>query len=94
MPIYEYECNACGHRLDALQKVDEEHLRQCPACGKAELRRLLSAAGFRLKGTGWYETDFKNAGKKPPAKTKSGSADKASSKGSTPASPKPVSEKK
>ena len=94
MPIYEYECNACGHRLDALQKVDEAHLRHCPACGEAGLRRLLSAAGFRLKGTGWYETDFKNAGKKPPAKAKSGDEGKAASKESTRASPKTVSEKK
>jgi putative FmdB family regulatory protein len=60
MPIYEYLCGACGHRLDALQKVSEEPLLHCPTCGKPQLKRQLSAPRFRLKGSGWYETDFKN----------------------------------
>jgi putative FmdB family regulatory protein len=64
MPIYEYECEACGHQLEALQKMSEEPLRDCPGCGKPALRKLMSAAGFRLKGGGWYETDFKSAGKR------------------------------
>jgi len=59
MPIYEYSCGACGHALEALQKLSDAPLTDCPACGKAELRKLISAAGFRLKGGGWYETDFK-----------------------------------
>ena len=59
MPIYEYSCGACGHTLEALQKLSDTPLTDCPACGKAELRKLISAAGFRLKGGGWYETDFK-----------------------------------
>ncbi|MCG6872252.1 MAG: zinc ribbon domain-containing protein [Gammaproteobacteria bacterium] len=59
MPIYEYQCAACGHHLESLQKISDEPLRECPACGKPELKKQLSAAGFRLKGTGWYETDFK-----------------------------------
>ncbi|MGH8307103.1 MAG: FmdB family zinc ribbon protein [Gammaproteobacteria bacterium] len=63
MPIYEYECKACGHHLEALQKVSEAPLRKCPKCGKPALSKLVSAAGFRLKGSGWYETDFKS-GKK------------------------------
>ncbi len=60
MPIYEYRCQACGHELEALQKLSEARLTTCPACQKDELVRLISAAGFRLKGSGWYETDFKS----------------------------------
>ena len=59
MPIYEYRCGACGHYLDALQKMSDAPLRKCPECGKSQLRRLVSAPQFRLKGSGWYETDFK-----------------------------------
>ena len=59
MPIYEYHCAACGHDLDALQKMSDAPLRKCPECGKSRLRRLVSAPQFRLKGGGWYETDFK-----------------------------------
>ena len=64
MPIYEYRCQACGHELEALQKMSDDPLMDCPACGKAELSKLISAAGFRLKGGGWYETDFKSGKKK------------------------------
>ncbi|MDI5932982.1 FmdB family zinc ribbon protein [Halomonas kalidii] len=64
MPIYEYECKACGHRLEKLQKVSAAPLTDCPACEADELARLVSAAGFRLAGGGWYETDFKSGGKK------------------------------
>ena len=60
MPIYEYRCGACGHYLEALQKMTEAPLRKCPDCGKSQLKRLVSAPQFRLKGSGWYETDFKN----------------------------------
>lgn len=60
MPIYEYRCGACGHHLEALQKMTESPLRKCPECGKSQLKRLVSASRFRLKGSGWYETDFKN----------------------------------
>jgi putative FmdB family regulatory protein len=60
MPIYEYRCTACSHELDALQKLNEAPLKDCPECGKAKLRRLVSAPSFRLKGAGWYETDFKS----------------------------------
>jgi putative FmdB family regulatory protein len=69
MPIYEYQCEACGHRLEALQKISEEPLSDCPACGQPSLQKLISAAGFRLKGGGWYATDFKDSGKKKPADT-------------------------
>jgi len=64
MPIYEYRCNVCGHADEHLQKVSEEPLSVCPACGKPEYRKQLSAAGFQLKGTGWYATDFKGSAKK------------------------------
>ena len=60
MPIYEYRCEACGHTLDALQKISDEPLRDCPECSAAALKRLISAPSFRLKGSGWYETDFKS----------------------------------
>lgn len=64
MPIYEYECSACGHRLEALQKVSDAPLKKCPECGKSKLQKLLSAPSFRLKGGGWYETDFKSGNKR------------------------------
>ena len=60
MPIYEYLCGACGHVLDALQKHSDEPLVHCPHCGEPQLKRQLSAPSFRLKGGGWYETDFKS----------------------------------
>ncbi len=59
MPIYEYVCDDCGHELEALQGISDEVLTDCPACHHAALRRKISAAAFRLKGSGWYETDFK-----------------------------------
>ena len=64
MPIYEYQCNACGHQHEALQKLGAEPLLICPACNQAELKKKISAAGFRLKGGGWYETDFKSGDRK------------------------------
>ncbi len=64
MPIYEYQCQACGHKHEALQKLNAEPLVHCPACNKPELMKKISAAGFRLKGGGWYETDFKSGSKK------------------------------
>jgi putative FmdB family regulatory protein len=64
MPIYEYQCQSCGHEHEALQKLNAEPLVTCPACSKPELMKKISAAGFRLKGGGWYETDFKSGAKK------------------------------
>jgi putative FmdB family regulatory protein len=69
MPIYEYRCAACGHKLEALQKFTEAPLSDCPVCGKKSLSKLISLAGFHLKGSGWYATDFKNSGAKPAAKS-------------------------
>lgn len=60
MPIYEYRCHHCGHSLEKLQKISDAPLTDCPICKKPELRKKVSAAGFQLKGTGWYVTDFKN----------------------------------
>jgi putative FmdB family regulatory protein len=64
MPLYEYRCDACGHEFEALQKMSDEALIHCPSCEAPELKKLISAAGFRLKGEGWYETDFKTGSKK------------------------------
>lgn len=64
MPIYEYRCQSCGHELEKLQKISDAPLVDCPACKRPELTKLISAAGFRLKGGGWYETDFKKDGKR------------------------------
>jgi len=69
MPIYEYQCQACGHELEAIQKLSDEALTDCPQCGEAKLKKLISAAGFRLKGGGWYETDFKGGNKKNVSET-------------------------
>jgi putative FmdB family regulatory protein len=60
MPFYEYECSACGQQTEALQKISDTPLKKCPHCGKSALKRLISAPVFRLKGSGWYETDFKS----------------------------------
>ena len=65
MPIYEYRCSLCGQEHEILQKVTEPPLVDCPACGKPGLQKLLTAAGFQLKGSGWYATDFKGKDKKP-----------------------------
>lgn len=87
MPIYEYRCGACGHEKEVLQRMSDKPLTQCPECGKRTFRKLVSAAGFQLKGTGWYATDFKNSGAKPAAKT-----DKSAAKPDKPAdSVKPAS---
>lgn len=69
MPIYEYKCQQCGEQIEKLQKISDAPLKTCPGCGEDSLKKMVSAAAFKLKGTGWYETDFKN--KKP------GSGDKA-----------------
>lgn len=65
MPIYEYRCSSCGHQQEFLQKISDPPLEVCPACGKSALTKLISAAGFQLKGSGWYATDFKGT---PPGK--------------------------
>ena len=69
MPIYEYRCQSCGHQQEFLQKVSDAPLTTCPQCAKPSFSKLLSAAGFQLKGSGWYATDFKGGGSKPAAKS-------------------------
>lgn len=83
MPIYEYECSACGHRLEAFQSMSEAPLTECPVCNKTALQKLISAAGFQLKGTGWYVTDFRNKGKKPDSGSSNSGSSSSSSSGQT-----------
>jgi putative FmdB family regulatory protein len=68
MPIYEYRCGECGFQKEFLQRMSDAPLKDCPACGKPALVKMVSAAGFQLKGTGWYATDFKHGSAKPAAK--------------------------
>ena len=94
MPIYEYQCSACGHELEALQKMSDDALLYCPECHAETLKKKISAAAFQLKGSGWYETDFKNSGAKPDDKNGSmnpSSAETSSSKQPSSASSKPAS---
>ena len=82
MPIYEYACKKCDHKLDALQKMSDDPLLECPECGEPALKRLLSAPRFRLKGKGWYETDVKKDNQRNVHKpdTEPAKSDKAESK--------------
>ena len=64
MPFYEYQCTKCGHEEEVLQKISDKPLKKCPACGKSAMQKKVSAAAFRLKGSGWYETDFKSNNKR------------------------------
>ncbi len=75
MPIYEYRCEDCGHELEAIQKMSDAPLTECPSCGQPALRKLVSAAGFRLSGSGWYETDFKSGNKRNLAEKSSDKSD-------------------
>ena len=87
MPIYEYRCSSCGFQKEYLRKLSDPTLTDCPECGKQTFSKMLSAAGFQLKGSGWYATDFKNSGAKPAAKpdatTASGAKDKGDAKSDT-----------
>jgi len=76
MPIYEYQCSVCGHQLEVIQKMSDEPLTDCPECHQPSLTKLVSAAGFQLKGTGWYVTDYSAKGKAKSA-NETGSAAKA-----------------
>jgi len=77
MPIYEYVCNECGHQFDVLQKMSDKPLSDCPACEKSALKKKISAPGFRLSGSGWYETDFKSDKQKNLSKADSTDKDSA-----------------
>jgi len=80
MPIYAYRCATCGHTRDVLQKLSDEPLSVCPVCGASEFKKQLTAAGFQLKGSGWYATDFRNSGAAPAPKTDAAAEGKADSK--------------
>ena len=80
MPIYEYQCGDCGHQLEKLQKMSEKPLTDCPECAEPELKKVISASAFRLKGGGWYETDFKSGSKKNLVGDSGGDQSKASAK--------------
>jgi putative FmdB family regulatory protein len=91
MPIYEYECTACSHQFEKLRKISDEPLTKCPECSEDTLRKLISKVAFRLKGTGWYETDFKTK----PADAKAESTDsKSGEKSKTNSDAKPSTDKK
>lgn len=82
MPIYEYECTACAHNFEVIQRMSDVPLVDCPACAQPQLRKKLSAAAFHLKGSGWYQTDFKG-GNKPPVESEGGAAPKVEVKDGT-----------
>lgn len=84
MPIYEYRCASCGFQNEYLQRVSDPRLTECPCCGKATFNKLVTAAGFQLKGSGWYVTDFKNNG----VKAKTGKDEKSGESQSEKAEPK------
>ncbi len=87
MPIYEYRCSSCGFQKEYLRKLSDPALSVCPECGMQTFSKMLSAAGFQLKGSGWYATDFRNSGAKPAAKT--GGTDKIDTKTDAQADAKP-----
>ncbi|RPG49895.1 MAG: zinc ribbon domain-containing protein [Gammaproteobacteria bacterium TMED1] len=83
MPIYEYQCEACGYKLEKLQKISDDPLKVCPSCGASKLSKLVSAAAFRLKGGGWYETDFKTTGRRNVSDSEKSKTSDSSEKSST-----------
>lgn len=100
MPIYEYQCSTCSHRLEALQKMADAALVDCPACAQPALKKLVSAASFKLKGTGWYETDFKHNGRatggeqaKPAGEAKPASVPKSAGESKPAGEAKPAGKK-
>ncbi len=90
MPIYEYQCGACGHQLETIQKFSDAPLTECPACGKLALQKMLSAPAFQFKGSGWYQTDFKGMGKKKPSVGSTTAKDTSTDKPATEGKPAPA----
>ena len=90
MPIYAYRCEACGFAKDVLQKMSDAPLTQCPSCGKAEFRKQVTAAGFQLKGSGWYVTDFRGGSGGTTAPATSGAAKSEAKSEPAPAAPAPA----
>jgi len=95
MPIYEYRCNSCGFEKEYLQKLSDAPITQCPNCGKTEMVKQVTAAGFQLKGSGWYATDFKGSPKPAPNADEAGKQDKKekTDKGEQPKTSEPATEK-
>ncbi len=89
MPIYEYRCASCGHQQEFLQKVSDAPLTVCTSCGKPEFSKMVTAAGFQLKGSGWYATDFKHGGSRPAAKADAKGEPKSEAKSEAKDSPAP-----
>ena len=87
MPIYEYQCSACSHQLEVIQKFSDAPLTECPACGKLALQKMISAPAFQLKGSGWYQTDFKGMGRKKPSVGSETAKDVAADKPATEGKP-------
>lgn len=90
MPIYEYRCQKCGHQQEFLQKVSDPPHTRCPQCGEESFAKMVTAAGFQLKGSGWYATDFKGSGQKPAAKPEgaaAGGKSEGKAEGGKPAAP-------
>jgi putative FmdB family regulatory protein len=87
MPIYAYRCAACGHSRDVLQKLSDTPLSVCPACGAEQFSKQITAAGFQLKGSGWYATDFRNSGAAAPAAAGAPAAQAAEGAAAAPAAP-------
>lgn len=85
MPFYEYQCTKCGHEEEVLQKISDDPLKKCPACGKSSMQKKVSATAFRLKGGGWYETDFKSGNKKNVAGDAKGDSGGSTAKAAAPA---------
>lgn len=83
MPIYEYQCDSCDYRMEKLQKINDDPLKECPECNQTTLKKLISAVAFRLKGSGWYETDFKTGSKKNVSSDTSDSPSKSDSSDSS-----------
>jgi len=91
MPIYEYQCTACGFQKEMLQKISDEPLKICPECGKETMQKMVTAAAFRLKGGGWYETDFKKGNKKNVADSGAASKEKTTAESKSAGDKKPGS---
>jgi putative FmdB family regulatory protein len=92
MPIYAYKCESCGFSKDVLQKISDAPLQDCPTCGKATFKKQVTAAGFQLKGSGWYATDFKGSGSAPATSVAPSTTDSAAT--ATDAAAKPVTDAK
>ena len=92
MPIYDYQCTACGHEMEALQKLSDAPLTDCPACNATTLNKKVTAAAFRLSGSGWYETDFKSGDKKNLTENKNNKKDDSGKKEGSEKKDKPAAD--